>query len=108
MLDDSNWASAPATASSELLQQWQDAAAVNSLTSGRAQVPEAVRLLPLFGCHAGGVAELCEFARLAGSKWVVQQQRVLEWLQHWGELPACCRWYSVLAAAAAAAAGPAT
>lgn len=88
---EASWATAPATSSQALQQQWQQAQA--GASSGSAESPpsaqlqpEAVQLLPRLGCHAAGAAALCEFARLAGSKWMLQQQWLLEWLQHKGEV----------------------
>lgn len=85
LADEAGWVSTPATSNAQLVHQWR---AAQEEAGGGAGVSggDALRLLPLLGSHAAGVAALCEFARLAGTKWILQQQRLLDWLQSRGEL----------------------
>ncbi len=84
LADEASWVAAPATSNAELVQRWQAAQEEGAAGGGAA---DALRLLPRLGAHAAGVAALCEFVRLTGTKWILQQQRVLDWLQARGEPP---------------------
>lgn len=83
---DDNWATATVTADPQLLRQWQQHADASGAirTETLPLLPVSLILLPLYGSQAAGVAALCSSALHLGSKWLVQQERVLEWLQHRG------------------------
>lgn len=106
LADEGSWAQAPATASAELAQQWEAAfdgggGARGGAAAAAPSTEDPLRLMPRFGSQAAGVAALCECAGTAGTKWVVQQQRTLGWLQQrraqQGELCWVGGWHAVRA-----------
>lgn len=76
-----NWAAAAATSSGELRQRWQEVQAQGGAGPG---VDVSLQLVPRFGSQAAGVVALAQDARTAASKWLSQQHRALDWLQHRG------------------------
>ena len=76
-----NWAAAAATSSGELRQRWQEVQAQGGAGPG---VDVSLQLVPRFGSQAARVVALAQDARTAASKWLSQQHRALDWLQHRG------------------------